>query len=210
MIITKLFVITFFAALVGVIPPGLVNMTVAKTCVERGKRSGIIVAFGASVVVLLQALIAIQLARYIFDDRWMYNMLLRTGVVIFLLLGIYFFIKGRKRASTKKKIKLSQHGVIRSFFKGAMISAFNILPIPYFCMVGAALNLKGTVEYDLATIWSFILAAASGTFVMLYIYAVSFLKIDVQPATFARRSNYFMALLMGILTVVTLFRVFVE
>ena len=210
MIITKLFVITFFAALVGVIPPGLVNMTVAKTCVERGKRSGIIVAFGASVVVLLQALIAIQLARYIFDDRWMYNMLLRTGVVIFLLLGVYFFIKGRKRATTKKKIKLSQHGVIRSFFKGAMISAFNILPIPYFCMVGAALNLKGTVEYDLATIWSFILAAASGTFVMLYIYALSFLKIDVKPATFARRSNYFMALLMGILTVVTLFRVFVE
>ncbi|MFZ0491260.1 MAG: lysine transporter LysE, partial [Salegentibacter sp.] len=28
---TKLFLITYFAALIGVIPPGLVNMTVAKT-----------------------------------------------------------------------------------------------------------------------------------------------------------------------------------
>lgn len=206
---TKLFIITFLAAFVGVIPPGLVNMTVAKTCVERGKRSGIIVAFGASVVVLIQALIAIQLARYIFDDRWMYNMLLRTGVVIFLMLGIYFFIKAKKRAA-KKKLKLSKHGVVRSFLKGAMISAFNILPIPYFCMVGAALNLKGTVEYDLVTIWSFIIAAASGTFTVLYVYAIFFLKIDVKEERFAKKSNYFMALLMGILTVVTLFRLFID
>jgi len=206
---TKLFIITFFAAFVGVIPPGLVNMTVAKTCLERGKRSGILVAFGASVVVLLQALIAIQLARYIFDDRWMYNMLLRTGVVIFLILGIYFFIKARKRAS-KNKVKLAQHGTVRSFLKGAMISAFNILPIPYFCMVGAALNLKGTVDYDLSTIWSFILAAASGSFLMLYIYALFFLKMDVKEERFLMKSNYFMALLMGILMVVTLFRVFVD
>jgi len=201
--------ITFFAAFVGVIPPGLVNMTVAKTCIERGKASGIIVAFGASLVVLLQALIAIQLARYIFDDRWMYNMLLRTGVVIFLILGIYFFLKAKRRAS-KKKVKLAKHGVVRSFLKGAMISAFNILPIPYFCMVGAALNLKGTVDYDLATIWSFILAAASGTFVVLYLYTVLFLKIGIKEDRFIKRSNYFMALLMGILMVVTLFRAFVD
>lgn len=209
MIISKLFVITFFAAFVGVIPPGLVNMTVAKTCLERGKRSGLMVALGASVVVLFQALIAIQLARYIFDDRWMYNMLLRTGVVLFLILGIYFFVKAKKRTSTKK-FKLAEHGSIRSFLKGAMISAFNILPIPYFCMVGAALNLKGTVDYDLSTIWSFILAAASGTFATLYLYAIFFLKIEIKEDRFAKKSNYFMALLMGILMVVTLFRVFID
>ncbi len=209
MITTKLFLITFFAAFVGVIPPGLVNMTVAKTCLERGKRSGILVAFGASVVVLLQALIAIQLARYIFDDRWMYNMILRAGVVVFLLLGIYFFAKARQR-SKQKKVKLSEHGILRSFFKGAMISAFNILPIPYFCMVGAALNLKGTVEYDLATIWSFIIAASAGTFMMLYIYAISFVKIQIKEERFAQKSNYFMAMLMGILMVVTFIRVLAE
>lgn len=209
MITTKLFLITFFSALVGVIPPGLVNMTVAKTCVERGKRSGILVALGASIIVIFQAWIAIQLARYIFDDRWMYNMLLRTGLVIFLLLGIYFFIKARKRAA-KKKLKLSKHGVVRSFLKGAMISTFNILPIPYFCAVGTALNLKGTVDYDVSTIITFITAAGTGTFVMLYIYAISFLNIEIKEERFAKRSNYFMAILMGILMIVTLARIIAE
>lgn len=209
MITTKLFFITFLTALVGVIPPGLVNMTVAKTCVERGKRSGITVAFGASVVVVIQAWIAIQLARYIFDDRWMYTMLHRAGLVVFLLLGVYFFIKARKRSS-KKKLKLSKHGMVRSFLKGAMISFFNILPIPYFCALGTALNIQGTVDYDVSTIVTFILAAGAGTFVMLYIYAISFLNIEIKEERFAKRSNYFMALLMGVLMLVTFVRIMAE
>lgn len=209
MITTKLFLITFLTALVGVIPPGLVNMTVAKTCVERGKRSGITVAFGASVVVIIQAWIAIQLARYIFDDRWMYTMLHRAGFVVFLLLGVYFFIKARRR-SAKKKIKLSKHGVVRSFLKGAMISFFNILPIPYFCAIGTALNIQGTIDYDIITIVTFITAAGAGTFVMLYIYAISFLNIEIKEERFAKRSNYFMALLMGILMLVTFIRLVTE
>ena len=193
----------------GVIPPGLVNMTVAKTCVERGKNNGISVAFGASIVVVIQAWVAIQLARYIFDDRWMYNMILRTGLVIFLLLGIYFFVKAKKQ-SAKKEVKLSKHGIVRSFFKGAMISAFNILPIPYFCAIGAALNLKGTVDYDVSTIITFILAAGTGTFAMLYIYALSFLRIEVKEEKFVRKSNYIMATLMGLLMIVTLIRIIAE
>ena len=176
---------------------------------RQGKRSGIIVALGASVVVIFQAWVAIQLARYIFDDRWMYDMLLRTGLVIFLLLGIYFFIKARKR-SQKKKLKLAKHGVVRSFFKGAMISTFNILPIPYFCAVGTALNLKGTVDYDISTIVTFITAAGAGTFVMLYIYALSFLNIEIKEEQFAKRSNYFMAILMVLLMIVTLARILAE
>ncbi len=184
-------------------------MTVAKTCLERGKKSGIIVAIGASVTVLIQAFIAIQLARYIADDRWMYSIILRTGLVVFLLLGIYFFIKAKYRNS-KKKVKLSKHGSAKSFFKGMMISAFNILPIPFFCAVGTALNIKGTVDYDYITVTNFIFAAALGTFVMLYIYAISFLKINIKEEKFARYSNYLMAALMLILMTITLIRIIVE
>ena len=167
------------------------------------------VSIGASVVVFLQAWIAVQLARYIFNDRWMVDMLLRAGLVVFLLLGIYFFIKARKR-SAQKKIKLSKHGPVRSFFKGAMISAFNILPIPYFCMVATALNVKGTVEYDVATMVSFVLAAGMGTFAMLYLYALLFLKIKIKEQSFAKRSNYFMAILMLLLMMVTISKMYTE
>ena len=110
---TKIFIITYMAALVGVIPPGLINMSVAKTTLQRGKNNGIWVAVGASVVVFFQAWIAIQLARYIFYNPYYHNMLLRTGVVIFLLLGIYFFVKARQK---NRKIKISESRGTKSFF----------------------------------------------------------------------------------------------
>ena len=101
---TKIFLITYFAALFGVIPPGLINMSVAKISVKRGKKNGIYFAIGASFVVLLQAIIALFLARYIFDNPFVKNVLLRAGLVIFCLLAIYFFIMGKGR---KKGYKAS-------------------------------------------------------------------------------------------------------
>lgn len=201
---TKLFFITYFAALAGVIPPGLINMSVAKTCLQHGKKDGILVAIGASVVVAFQALIAILLARYIFGNPFVQNMLLRTGLVIFLIMAIFFFIKAKR--SRVKKVKIPKHAGIRSLGKGMMISVLNVLPIPYFCALGAALNVSGKVEYDIIAISFFIAAAVLGTFSTLYLYVIFFARIENKSASFAKYSNYFMAGLMLVLVIITLVR----
>ncbi len=201
---TKLFLVTFFASLVGVIPPGLVNMTVARTCLERGKNNGILVAIGASVVVVLQALVAILLAKYIFFNPFVKNILLRTGAVIFFLMAIYFFAKAKQRET---KIKVYRRGNTRSFFKGVMMSAINVLPIPYFVAIAAGMSVSGKIEYDATRIIAFIIAAGSGTFITLYFYVFSFLKIEKKTASIAKYSNYFMGILMLILVIITLARI---
>ncbi|WP_378179247.1 LysE family translocator [Aquimarina sp. SS2-1] len=201
---TKLFLITFFAALVGVIPPGLINMTVAKTCLERGKKNGILVAIGASVVVFIQALLAILLAKYIFFNPYVKNMLLRTGAVIFFLMAIYFFVKAKQR---RTKIKVYKHAGSRSLFKGVMMSTINVLPIPYFCTIAAAMSVSGRIEYDALRIVLFGGAAGTGTFVTLYFYVLSFLKIEKKTASITKYSNYFMGILMLILVMLTLARI---
>ncbi len=201
---TKLFLITYFAALAGVIPPGLINMSVAKTCVERGRKNGILVALGASLIVLVQALIAVLLARYIFGNPYVQSMLLRTGLVIFLIMAIFFFVKAKR--NHVPKVKISKNRGLKSLGKGMMISSLNILPIPYFCALGAALNVSGKVEYDIVAITVFIIAAAIGTFTVLYFYAVFFAKIEKKGASFNKYSNYFMAVLMVVLMIITLVR----
>ncbi len=201
---TKLFFITYFAALAGVIPPGLINMSVAKTCVERGRENGLLVAVGASIVVIIQALIAVLLARYIFGNPFVQNMLLRTGLVIFLIMAVFFFIKAKK--NKVPKVKISKNRGLKSLGKGMMISALNVLPIPYFCALGAALNVSGKVEYDIMGISIFAIAAASGTFTVLYVYVLFFDRIDKRSQSFSKYSNYFMAGLMVILMIITLIR----
>ena len=201
---TILFLITFFASLVGVIPPGLINMTVAKTCLESGKKNGILVAIGASIVVFVQALLAILLAKYIFYNPYIKNMLLRTGGVIFFFMAIYFFVKAKQR---KTKIKEYKHANSRSLFKGIMMSTLNVLPIPYFCTVAAALSVSGKIEYDALRIIVFGIAAGTGTFVTLYFYVVYFLKIEKKTASITKYSNLFMGILMLVLVLLTLARI---
>ena len=201
---TKLFLVTFFASLVGVIPPGLVNMTVARTCLERGKKNGILVAVGASSVVILQAALAILLAKYIFFNPFVKNMLLRTGAVIFFFMAIYFFVKAKKKEAKVKEYKGAQ---TRSFFKGVMMSLLNVLPIPYFCAIAAGMSVSGKIEYDAQKILWFSLAAGAGTFLTLYLYVLSFLQIEKKTETITKYSNYFMAILMVVLVIITIARI---
>jgi len=201
---TKLFIVTFFASLIGVIPPGLVNMTVAKTCLERGKKDGIMVAIGAATVVGVQALIAILLAKYIYFNPFVRNIILRTGAVIFFFLSIYFFAKAKQRET---KIKVYQREHSRSLVKGMIISGINVLPIPYLCTIAAAMSVKGNMDYDAQRIIAFIIAAGLGTFVALYLYVFSFLKIEKKTASITKYSNYFMGILMLVLVCITLARI---
>lgn len=200
---TKLFLITYFAALLGVVPPGLVNMSVAKTSVMRGKYNGLFVATGASMVVLLQAFIAILLAKYIFNNPFVHNILLRAALVIFLLMAVYFFIIGQRK---KKQVEVEETTGRRSLLKGMMISALNIFPIPFFVALGAGLNVGGSVEYHWIEMLIFVMAAGLGSFTTLYFYALFFSKIEGSP-NFYRYSNYFMAILMLVLVVITFIRI---
>ncbi|CAN5388764.1 lysine transporter LysE [soil metagenome] len=202
---TKLFLITYFAALLGVVPPGLVNMSVAKTCVDQGKKHGLLVAVGASVVVLFQALIAVLMARYIFDNEFINNILLRAGLVIFILLSIYFFVKARRDPHIKTQSSISGN---KSVVKGMIIGLLNVFPIPFFVALGAAINVGGNLSYDWLNIIAFVTAASTGTFTTFYIYIVFFDRIETSTETFSEYSNYFMAALMLVLVVITLVRIF--
>lgn len=202
----QLFFFTYFAALLGVFPPGLVNMTVAKTCVQKGKRNGILVALGASLIVFLQACIAILMAKYIFNHPYVRNILLRAGLVIFIILGIYFFILARK--NKVKKPKESKKNSAKSFFTGITIALLNVFPIPYFVVISTAFNAKGGYQYSALSVAIFAFAAALGTFSSLYVYVISFLKIEKHTDRFSKYSNYFMAILMLVLVCITLIRIF--
>lgn len=201
---TKLFLIVFAAAFIGVVPPGLVNMTVAKTCVERGKRNGLYVAIGAVIIVFIQALIAAFLANYIFDHPVVRKMLMRAGLVVFCILAVYFYIQARHRKGVKHK---TQKATANSVFKGMLIAGLNLFPIPYFVAIAGAMDLSQGIDYDWSMNIAFSLAACLGSFTSLYLYVILFDKVEKQAETFAKYSNYFMALLMLILIVISSIRI---
>lgn len=201
-----LFFITFSAALLGVVPPGLINITAAKISTQKGKMNGVIFAIGASLIVLIQAIIAVLISKYLYKNREVIDTLLKVALVIFILLGIYFFITARKKKG--KRIRMVKVSKKSSFFKGIFLATLNVLPIPYFAGLNALWNVSGLMEFTITYITVFVLAAGLGTFAMLYMYVFYFDKSQSSSGRFSKSSDYILSILMLILVIITLVRIF--
>lgn len=119
-------------------PPGLINLTAAKTSATKGKLNGILFAVGAAIVVMIQAYLAVHISKYLFNNPFVIDVLLKIAVIVF---SFYFFVVARKRRN--KKMKVVQVSKKSSFYKGMLLSTVNVLPIPYF-LVGCM--LRGTYQ----------------------------------------------------------------
>lgn len=201
----QIYIYTYLAAFIGVVPPGLVNMSVAKTCLERGRRNGILMAFGASLVVFLQALLAILISKYIFSHPYVKSMFLKTGIAILILMFIYFLLSANRK-KTQRNIK--KRAGTKSFFTGILVSALNIFPIPYFVLIASLLSNNFKITFSIYDDLFFALSAALGSLTTLYLYIIFIMKIDGKTELFKKYSNYFMAIMMLILIIVTSIRLY--
>ena len=155
-----LFFVTFSAALMGVVPPGLINLTAAKTSATKGKLNGILFAVGAAIVVMIQAYLAVHISKYLFNNPFVIDVLLKIAVIVFSFFAIYFFVVARKRRN--KKMKVVQVSKKSSFYKGMLLSTVNVLPIPYFSGLHAAWNVSGWIQFKVLDILLFLMAAGVG------------------------------------------------
>lgn len=202
----QLFSTTFFAALVGVIPPGLVNMSVAKTCVDVSRSAGKQKALGASFIVFLQALVAIVIAKEIKKYPNFNESLLFIGVVVLTMMLIYFLITAVKQKTMSIDQKPPKN---KNFFlRGVFVSSLNIFPIPYFLILSTLFTPLNHVEFSWYIKILFSLSAALGSLSTFLAYVYFFDKIIKQNDTFKQYSNYFMAILMFCLILLTLYRIY--
>jgi threonine/homoserine/homoserine lactone efflux protein len=94
------------AAAIGTTPPGLLNMTAAKVSMRDGRNRALWFAFGASIIVFFQTLIAVLFARFIDRRADISAVLQEIGLVIFTVLTLYFLWIAKKPKTKKRKKKL--------------------------------------------------------------------------------------------------------
>ena len=83
----------FVAAVIGIIPPGLINLTAAKVSLVDGKKRAMVFVLGALLVIFVQTYISVIFAQYINNHKEIVVLLREIGLVIFSLLSIYFLFK---------------------------------------------------------------------------------------------------------------------
>ena len=170
--ITIVFFSSLFIATIGVIPPGLLNMTAAKISVKEGHTRGLVFSIGVCVVVIIQTLIAVVFARYLSNHPSTIDILQRVAFVIFILITIYFLLLAKKEV--KPNVEPNVKSKKSRFFQGILLSSLNVFPIPYQAYMSVTLASFGLLTFDNTGISSYVAGAATGTFVALYIYIFFF------------------------------------
>jgi threonine/homoserine/homoserine lactone efflux protein len=205
------FIIPFFsgflAAIVGIFPPGLINMTAAKVSVTDGRRRALVFVFGALIVIFIQTYISVLFAQYINKNIEIVILLREIGLAIFTLLSLYFlfFAKEPKPILNKNKIQLKSK---RSrFFMGMLISAINFFPIPYYVLVSVTLASYNFFTFNNLSIYSLVTGVVIGSFSVFYCYVVFFEKLKSKTDYFIRNMNSIIGIITGIVAIITLLNV---
>ncbi|WP_346881841.1 LysE family transporter [uncultured Algibacter sp.] len=203
--ITFIFFLGLVFSLIGVIPPGLLNMTAAKISLKEGHVRGIVFSIGVCVVVLVQTYLASVSARYLSKNPDVIGVLRVSAFIIFVLITVYFLFiaKSIPKQQIKPKIK-SKHS---RFFQGIFLSAINVFPIPYQAYITITLASFGWMTFEQINIVAYVVGAATGTFVMLYMYIFFFDKIKSKTITSQKNMNRIIGGITGIISMVTLFNI---
>lgn len=203
--ITFIFFLGLIIALVGVIPPGLLNMTAAKISLKEGPTRGIVFSIGVCVVVLIQTYVAAIFARYLSNHLEIVEVLQRVAFVIFVLITIYFLLVAKKESVelVEPQVRSKQS----RFFQGIFLSAINVFPIPYQAYMTITLASFGWLDFSQISIIAYISGSAMGTFVMLYVYMFFFHKIKDKSIASQKSMNYLIGGITGIISIITLINI---
>ena len=200
--ISFVFLLGLFVAFVGVIPPGLLNMTAAKISLKEGYTRGFMFSLGACVIVGLQTYLAAVFAKYLSQHLNVIEILKRVAFVIFALISIYFFILAKREVAVQE-VDTSKSKKSR-FFQGILMSSLNVFPIPYQAYTVTALVTLKWMYLDNLSIGAYVAGAVSGTFVAFYIYILFFEKIKNSKISSQKRMNQIIAFITAVVAVVTL------
>ncbi len=192
---------------VGVIPPGLLNLTAAKISVKQTRKAAIMFALGASIVVIGQVYVGVFFSKLLNDNPETLLMLEQFAAIAFIGLSIFFFIRAMLDTGSPEVKKIDK-SPIKLFGQGIILSVLNIFPIPFYIGFSSFLASRGLFKFTYPMAHLFIIGAALGTFLMLLAYIKYVKKFGFDSNTFARKINYVLGGLTLFIAVFTIYRIY--
>ena len=189
------------SAFLGLLAPGMLNMTAVRTTIEQGKRAGVVFSAGASVIVFIQASIALVFASYLSENPNVFDNLKIAAIIVFFLLALFFFLQARKTFNAEGKSKKGN-----LFFIGMVMSAINMLAIPFYFGLTTYFEVNGQLIMEQPYITLFIVGSGLGSFILFVLY-VFFAGVITKRAKFiATNINYILSGLFFMLGLIAILK----
>jgi threonine/homoserine/homoserine lactone efflux protein len=195
----------FISAFIGIIPPGLINMTAAKVNHKEGKRNAIWFVLGAILVIFFQVFFAVLFAKIINRRPDLVTLLREIGFVIFTALTVYFLWIAKTPNGKPKKLKKSSK--TKRFFLGMLLSGLNFFPIPYYVFISITLASYKLFSFDTTSIFIFVNGVITGSFLVFYFYISFFNRIENKRDYIMKNMNTIIGSITGLISILTLINI---
>lgn len=195
----------FVTACIGIIPPGLINMTAAKVNLKEGRRNALSFILGAILVISFQTFFAIVFAKIINRRPDLVIILREVSLGIFITLTLYFLVLAKK-PKTKTKL-LKKNSKTNRFFLGMLLSLLNFLPIPYYVFISISLASFQLFNFDTTSILIFVNGVVLGSFLVFYCYITLFNRIESKTDYLTKNINTIIGSITGMISVITLWNI---
>lgn len=191
-----------FMAYFGLISPGMLNMTALKIRINTGKFESVKFAIGASVVVFIQAGIALYFADFFLKNPTIIETLKIIAIFVFFMLSAFFFFLSRKKLNSKATNTKGNF-----FLRGIGMSAINMLAIPFYLGLSIYLTSINKLIIEQPYILLFVFGAGVGSFLIFYTY-ILFANIIIKRVSFiAKNINLLLSLLFFLLGIFTIIKI---
>ncbi|WP_299118964.1 hypothetical protein [uncultured Tenacibaculum sp.] len=181
----------FITSYIGYTPPSMLNITASKICIENNRKIAYQFALGASVIVLIQVLLAVLLSSFLKEYPEIIIWVKKIAIFVFAIISATFIYKGLSK-SKQKENKPIRNG----FFFGLSLSSVNMFAIPFFAVAHSSFVMHGWAMSGLVCTSVFGLGTVLGTFAILSSYLFLAQKFENKLIEY---SKYF-TILIGVIT----------
>ncbi|PJB13121.1 MAG: lysine transporter LysE [Flavobacteriales bacterium CG_4_9_14_3_um_filter_40_17] len=189
---------------IGVIPPGMLNMNVAKITIKDGKSRALMFALGASLVVSIQSTIGLFFAKFLNSRTDWVDNLQRFGLLILVILAIYFLtVASYQKKKPKSKLVRSKRS---RFLLGIFLSVVNVFPIPFYAFISVTMASFSWFLFEQPNTAAFVVGTSIGTFLMLYVYILFAKNIASKSERFIKNMNLIIGIIAALAALITLFK----
>lgn len=171
------------ATIIGALPFGLVNLSVADVAIKVNVRKSMTIAFGASIIEILFALMAL-LAGSLLSNLIEANYIVKFSVLAVLLFsGVFFWFK-------KNKVEISDNkSNSKGFLKGALLNLISIQVLLFWMLAIAFLSVKNLVPTSLLQMGLFIIGVWLAKVAVLWGYAILARKVAKKSTVLSANIN---------------------
>lgn len=199
------FFVGFGIAFMGLVPPGMLNMSAVRIALEDGLREALKFSVGACLVVGIHSFIAMTFSVYLNNHPSIIELLKVLSVLVFFALSGFFFMQSKKKFDVEVK---KQKG--NKILNGFIMSNMNMLGIPFYCGASLALSAKNPSILDGSAKFILVLGAILGAFTLFSIYSLFAKIVKTKLSFISENINLILAVFFFFLGSLVLLKIFLK